>query len=265
MLVVAVMGAGTARAQDRPTKGSDFPAAQFDSLDRIAFYLAQYDSFAWHTTDSLSAKLDSLGPAVMNRLGEEWFAYGKDSVWHAVYGRYHDSTDTYDAVVHYTGSGGRITRSAVPFDQSLANRLGRALFISKQHLPKALASANIRFNSYVKVREDRAIDVWFVPAWQSNGWLVYGSEFQYTMDPEGRTVRDSVVRFDNIKGMRADSTQTLQLVHANTPGIATVAEILFMRLYSGYFAHVRVITRDWVSEFFKAGEQRAWLHALRSP
>jgi hypothetical protein len=85
------------------------------------------------------------------------------------------------------------------------------------------------------------------------------------MDTDGRTVRDSVVRFDNIKGMRPDSAETLQLLHANTPGIPTVAEILFMRLYSGYFAHVRVVTRDWVSEFFKAGEQRAWLHALRSP
>jgi len=77
-------------------------------------------------------------------------------------------------------------------------------------------------------------------------------------------VKDSVVRLGNIMGMRPDSTESVMLRHDDAPGIPTVAEILFMRLYSKYFAHVRVRTRDWVSEFLSMGTQRAWVHALRS-
>jgi hypothetical protein len=253
-----------ANAQARPAAGSDFPAAQFDSLDKIAHYLWQYDSFAWHTSDKLAAEVNSLGKEVVDRLGEEWFCVRHDGMWHGVYGKFDGATDKYHAAVHYVDAGAGITRSATPFNPELANRLGRALFTAKQHIPPAFNNARMRFNSYVREREDHDIDVWFVPAWQSNGWLLYGSEFQYTLDAEGRTVKDSVVRLGNIMGMRPDSTESVMLRHDDAPGIPTVAEILFMRLYSKYFAHVRVRTRDWVSEFLSMGAQRAWVHALRS-
>ena len=82
-----------ASAQPRPTKGSDFPVAAFDSLDKVAFYLSQYDSFAWATTDTLSAHIDALGEATVARLGEEWFCVQRDGVWHAVFGRFDPATD----------------------------------------------------------------------------------------------------------------------------------------------------------------------------
>jgi len=260
-----IAAASAASAQPRPQNGAEFPAAQFDSLDRIAFYLWQYDSFAWATSDKLAAEAGTLGKAITDRLGSEWFCFKRDSVWHAVYGRYDPQTDTYDAAVHYVStSGNKIVRTDAPIDASLGNRFGRAIYLAGQRLPQPLRSSNLRFNSYIRERADDGIDVWLVPAWQSNGWILYGVDFQYTLDREGRTVRDSVVRLGDIKGARPDSTATVQLVHPNAPGIPTVAELLFIHLYTKYFAHVRVITRDWVSELFhRRGVPSAWIHALR--
>ena len=93
--------------------------------------------------------------------------------------------------------------------------------------------------------------------------ILYGSEFQYGFDAAGRNVRDSVVRVGDIKGARPDSTATIMLAHDEAPGIPTVGEVLFIRLYTKYFAHVYVRTRDWVSELYKGPPEMAWIHALR--
>jgi len=253
----------SAASQPRPRSGSEFPAAAFDSLDKVAFYLWQYDSFAWATSDKLAAEAERLGPETIKRLGEEWFCFKRDSTWHAVYGRFDEATDRYDAVVHYTSAGkGQIVRSTTFADSALGNRFGRALATTRRHIPVALQKAGVRFNTFVRERDESRIDVWIVPAWQSNGWLVYGVEFQYSLDAPGRIVRDSVVRLGALKGARPDSTATIHLIHADS-GIPTVAEILFLRLYTKYFAHVRVFTRDWVTELFNTGGQQAWIHALR--
>ena len=251
-------------AQPRPTRASDFPAAAFDSADKAAFYFVQYDGVAWAATDKVTADAASLGQATFDRLGEEWFCFKRDSTWHAVFGRFDAGSDKYDAVLHYISTRpGHVVRTTEVVDSTFANRVGRALHVAKQRIPEAFAKSNIRFNSYVRQREDGAIDVLFIPSWQQSGWILYGSEFQYTMDPSGRTVMDSVVRLGDIKGARPDSTATIQLAHDKAPGIPTVAEVLFIRLYSKYFAHVRVRTRDWVTEFYKGPPEPAWIHALR--
>jgi hypothetical protein len=251
-------------AQARPTKGSDFPAAEYDSTDKTAYYFWQYDSFAWHASDKVAADADAIGKEVLDRLGSEWFCFKTGSTWHAVFGRFHDSTDTYDAVLHYVSTpSGAIVRTNEPVDARLGNRFGRALSIAQRHVPAEFARANIRFNSYVRERNDGGVDVLLIPSWQQNGWILYGSEFQYGFDPDGRNVRDSVVRVGNIKGARPDSTATIMLAHDDAPGIPTVAEVLFIRLYTKYFAHVYVRTRDWVSELYKGPPEMAWMHALR--
>lgn len=243
--------------------GNEFPAAAFDSADRIAYYLWQYDSFAWATTDKLSSEANSLGKETIERLGEEWFCFRKDSTWHAVYGKFDEMSDRYDAAVHYTSTARRgIVRSTTPVDSALANRFGRALATTKRRLLVSLQQSGVRFNSYVREHDAGGIDVWFVPSWQSNGWILYGAEFHYRLDAGGRTVQDSVVRLGSLKGARPDSTATVHLVHPD-PGIPTVAQILFIRLYTKYFAHVRVITRDWVTELYNRDGQQAWFHALR--
>ena len=121
----------------------------------------------------------------------------------------------------------------------------------------------MKFNSYVRERNDGGLDVWYIPSWQQNGWILYGAEFQYTMDAAGRTVKDSVVRLGDIKGSRPDSSATILIAHDNAPGIPTAAELLFIHMYTKYFAHVRVRTRDWVSELLMSPPGPAWIHSLR--
>ena len=261
-VVLSLISVGAMDAQPHPKSGREFPAAKFDSLDRIAFYLWQYDSFAWATTDTLTAQLPTMGSDVAKRLGDEWFCFKRDSTWHAVYGRFDEAANKYDVVAHYISSGrGGIVRSPIFTDTTLANRFGRALVNTKHRLSR-FENTGVRFNSFVREREDGRIDVWYVPSWQQNGWIVYGAEFQYTLDNAGRSVMDSVVIVHRLEGVRPDTTKSVSL-HPEQPGIPTVAELLFIHLYNKYFAHIRVFTRDWVSELFHGDGQVAWIHALR--
>jgi len=262
-VLLSVTFVASTHAQGRPKSGAEFPAAKFDSLDRIAFYLWQYDSFAWATSDTLAAQLATIGSDAAKRLGEEWFCFKRDSTWHAVYGRFDEAADKYDAVAHYTSTGaGGIVRAPAFADTALANRFGRALVTARHQLPDDIRKSGLRFNSYVRAREDGGIDVWYLPAWQPNGWIVYGAEFQYTLDVTGRSVRDSVVQVGQLAGVRPNSTASVNL-RTQAPGVATVAELLFIHLYTKHFAHVRVFTRDWVTELIRTNGKEAWIHVLR--
>ena len=262
-VALSLISIDSARAQPRPKSGSEFPAAKFDSVDRIAFYLWQYDSFAWATSDTLSAQLATIGSDAAKRLGEEWFCFKRDSTWHAVYGRFDETADKYDVVAHYTSTGGGgIVRSPAFADTALANRFGRALVTARRRLPAEVHKTGLRFNSYVRERADGGIDVWYVPAWQPNGWIVYGAEFQYILDGTGRSVTDSVVRVGRLEGAQPDTTASVNL-RPEAPGITTVAELLFIHLYNKHFAHVRVFTRDWVTELIHPNGKEAWVHVLR--
>ena len=77
----SVLIAMPAPGQAPPTKGSDFPAAQFDSTDKTAYYFWQYDSFAWHATDKVAADAEKIGKDVLDRLGSEWFCFRTGSTW----------------------------------------------------------------------------------------------------------------------------------------------------------------------------------------
>ena len=263
-ITACMFAATSASSQARPANGGEFPAAQFDSVDKTAYYFAQYDSFAWAATDKVTAEADALGKAVFDRLGSEWFCFKTGSTWHAVFGRFDAATDKYDAVLHYVSTAsGEIVRTSLPVDTAVGNRIGRALSIAQRHVPEAFARANIRFNSYVRERNDGGLDVLLIPSWQQSGWILYGSEFQYSFDAAGRNLRDSVVRLGDIKGARPDSTASIMLAHDDSPGIPTVGQVLFIRLYNKYFAHVRVRTRDWLSELYKGPPEVAWFHVLR--
>jgi hypothetical protein len=251
-----------AAAAPRARSGADFPAERFDPIARTALYLAAYDQVAWVTSDSVLA-LVTADSTLRRDLGTEWFAYEQDSTWHAVYGRYDKASDRYVQVVHYAAvARGAFRRQAMPADSLLARRYGRALALTDARLPAAAVRSGARFNTYVRPIPGGGLELWYLPAWQPNGWLIHGMEFYYRVDSTGTRITDSSAVVSPLRGSRPDTTKVLNIANEERE-LPTVGQAFFALYYGRYFDRVYIRSRDFVSTFVNRGESRVWLHALK--
>lgn len=261
MGVVTFAGGSGASAQ--VTAEPAFPRAAFDSVARTAAWLARYDRVAWETSALVTAAVPHLPPEQVERIGAEWFCFERDSVWHAVYGRYDAGRRRYDVVLHYSGRpGGGFTAARTPPDTALAARYGRALQMTRARLPDDVRDEGIQLTTFVRPRPDGALDVWYLPAFQPDGWAVYGIELRYVLDAAARRVTDSALVVGTLRGSLLDSTVTIEIDNERST-MPTVGEAFFAMLYASRFDAVVIRNRDFISEFAAVDGARAWVHDRR--
>ena len=260
--IVALGWSAPASAQASPAAAT-FPTAAFDSVARTAAWLARYDRVAWETSALVTAAGPHLAPEQVDRIGAEWFCFERDSIWHAVYGRYDAARGRYDVVLHYTGRPGeRFAAAKAPPDSALSARYGRALQMTRARLPAEVRDEGVQLTSFVQPRTDGAIDVWYLPAFQPDGWAVYGIELRYTLDPSAHRVTDSSVVVGTLRGSLLDSTVTIEIDNGGN-SMPTVGQAFFAMLYASEFEAILINDRDFISELAMSGGKRAWVHDRR--
>jgi hypothetical protein len=268
-IALCVVPAVRASSQSTPTpssprarSGRDFPSERFELISRAASYLAAYDRVAWVTTDSLVA-LVRQDTTLGRDLGAEWFAYEQDSTWHAVYGRYDRAADRYVQVAHFAAAPqAPFRRQLAAADSVLARRYGRALALTMARLPAVAREARARFNAYVRPTQGGGLELWYLPAWQPNGWLIHGMEFYYRVDSSGHHVVDSSAVVTTLRGSPPDTTKVLDIFNDQRE-LPTVGQAFFALYYGRYFKAVYIRSRDFVSTFLNTNGTQAWIHALR--
>lgn len=237
-----------------------FPAAAFDSVARVAEWLARYDQVAWETSALVTARVPHLAPEQVDRIGAEWFCYERDSAWHAVYGRYDAARERYEVVLHYMGRpGGGFTESTTRPDSLLAARYGRALWMTRSRLPADVRDEGVQLTTSVRARPDGTLDVWYLPAFQPDGWAVYGVELRYRVDSMARKVVDSTAVIGTLRGSLLDSTVTIDIDNTRN-AMPTVGQAFFATLYASRFAAIVIENRDFVSELVPGDRGRVWRH-----
>ena len=261
LLLVASFAEAQTVPAPRPRSGRDFPIERFDPIAQTAAYLAVYDQVAWITSDSLVA-LVQRDTTLRQSLGAEWFAFEQDSVWHAVYGRYDGAADRYIQAAHFTARVGEtFRRQAKPVDSLIARRYGRAISVTGARLPDTLAATGARFNTYVRPAANGGLDIWYLPAWQTNGWIIHGMEFYYRVDSTGRSILDSTSLITRLRGSRPDSSLVLDIENGERE-LPTVGQAFFAFYYGRYFKHVFIRNRDFVSTVSRQDGEPTWFHML---
>lgn len=202
-------------------------------------------------------------PGIRQKLGPHWFANFPDTAWHAVHGRYDASADRYMQAAHYVGHVGTGFRlQAVPADSLRVLRYGRALALASARLPVAVRASGARFNVLVRPLPDSTLEVWTLPAWQPDGWLLYGIEARYRVDPIARRVLDSSLVVEELRGSQPDSTLALTIGN-DTRELPTVGQTFFMPYYGQHLQLVRVRSRDFRSMYHEDGGGDSRMHTLR--
>ena len=245
-------------------------SAQGDTLTRasltvmaergaIAEWLLQYDAVAWISSDSVVAAPDSLKA----RLGPEWFADTARGSWHVFYGSYDVTVDRYSIAFHYSGPSARTLRSSTEdVDTLRVLASARALYSTQARLPADFAPAGLRFNQYLRRPTSDTLEVWLLPAFQTNGLLVIGSEATYRWDRLGSRLVDSTLRIARYRAFRPDTTVEAT-VAAEDAEYPTVGHLFFLRAYSSYFRKLAIRTQRLYTTVFNGPDGPALISALR--
>jgi len=235
-----------------------FDIADFNKKFEVAEWLVRYDLVAWKTTDELM-KQDK---KELEKLGAEWFCFqDKNNLWHAVYGKFENNK--YNLVFHFTmDNASKITLVTDKIDEAFLNSHAQALATANKQLTAALKDADVpRFNQYIKQNPDKTFNVWIFPAFQPNGFAVYGGEYIYTIDQTGSKItKDESYSQSNFRGFKADPPREIWLNYRETEK-PTLGAIFFVWYYKSYFTNIYIDNSKTTSTVIPDGNKNyIWVH-----
>lgn len=234
-----------------------FDIKSFNEKFDLAQWLYVYDNIAWWTTDSVLAAPEE----EKRKLGEEWFCFKKNQIWHAAYGKYENGN--FHAVFHYTvDSNNQVHRVYTGIDSSEANSYSRALIRVNEFTRIIRDTTKVRLNRYIKREADRTLSVWALPAFSSAGVAVYGGEFFYRFDPTGNNLLEKNEYFQgNFRGFKADKPREIWLDYKEMDK-PSLGAIFFVWYYKKYFTRIFIENKNSKStvNFDKNKGEYYWTH-----
>jgi hypothetical protein len=252
----------TSLAYGQRSDGPNFDIADFNKKMETAEWLFYYDMVAWRTSDTVMTE----DQKEIERLGNEWFCFQKDDIWHAVYGNY--ANGTYDLVFHYlVDDKGEVARTDERVDTSMTHRYSRALQTANKQLEKLKDTINLRFNQYIRENDDKTLTVWIFPAFQPNSVAVYGGEFIYTIDVGGtKILKDDSYYQGQFRGFDVGEPREIWLNYEELDK-PSLGGIFFVWYYKSYFTRIVLDTKLSKSTLFKHEDDKSyyWVHAEKEP
>ena len=260
LTVLVLARPDAAAAQDSVATIGGFHHAAFSVNETIARWILRYDRVAWVTSDSVLAAPEE----VRSKLGGEWFCYEEGGFWHAVYGRYSADSNRYHVVLHYQGSGNQGFRlTTLPLDTASLLPLARALSHGRSAFPDSLAKTGLAFNQYLRRLSDGTIEIWYLPAQQSNGLVAWGAEVRQLYTADGLRLIKSVTVGNGLRGVYPDTAREVG-IDEQGQDVPSVGSVFFLLSYHRAFRHIGVWTSGFLSTIAQADSgQQVWIHAVR--
>ncbi len=236
------------------TPGHVFDTIRFNKQIEFANHLLKYEFYTQQAVDKFS-KLPETADL-------EWFNFHENNIWHSVGGhskgnkfiiKKHVTIDTLSTISDYKGIS----------DTSKLNTLGTALSIANSHFQIIRDTCQIYFNSFVISNDDQTISIWYLPAFQPSGQAIYGCEWEYIFDKNGRNLIGQNSYTGTITGVWIGQPRELWLNYRNTDK-PTIGSIFFALSFRDYFTRIRIDTRISTSTTAKdASGNYIWTHKLK--
>jgi len=235
-----------------------FDIKSFNEKFETVEWLCVYDKIAWWTTDSVLAA--SAGER--HKLGNEWFCYRKNGIWHAAYGKYEKGN--YSTVFHYTvDSNAQISRVYSNIDSTEANAYSRALIRTSELMKTVTDSFNNSFNRYIKRNDDSTLSVWTLSGISKNGDAIYyGGEFYYKFDRLGiRLLQKNEIFKGCFRRIESGKPREIWLDYREYDK-PTLGAIFFVWNFKKYFTNVFIENKESHSTVFfdKSKKEYYWTH-----
>ena len=240
-------------------KNSDlsFDIQDFNQKARTAEWLYVYDAIAWWTSDSVMTEKEE----DLQRLGSEWFCFQTENGnWHAVYGKYEN--DKMNVIFHYlVDTTYKVSKTFEQIDNEFLNLHARALITANNQLSAIKDSIPLRFNQYIKQNDDKTFSVWIFPAFQPNGYAVYGGEFIYKIDPTGTQILEDNSYFQGkFLAFQVGEPREVWMNYTELEK-PTIGNVFFIWYYKKYFTYIKLENKNYVTTTFNNGDgDYSWIH-----
>jgi len=243
----------------KPTEIPNFDAADFNQKAETARWLVEYDNVAWKTTDFVLTQ----DPIELKKLGQEWFCFqDKAKLWHAVYGKLSDGK--YEVVFHLTmDADEKVTKTDEKIDQDFLNMHSVALATGRAKVNTMIPADSPKFNQYIKQNSDKTFSVWLLPAFQENGFAVYGGEAIYTIDATGKKIiKDDSYFQKDFRGFKATPPREIWLNYRELEK-PSLGAIFFAWYYKQYFTSISIDNAKVVSTPVKTDKGYMWVNVVK--
>ncbi|MEM7108225.1 MAG: hypothetical protein AAF519_08360 [Bacteroidota bacterium] len=246
--------------EDPPERDGLFMTTHFENA-QLASKMLAYDHVAWVSSDSVQ----TLPQDELSTYGGQWFCYlDSAGIYHALYGAY-DST--YALTAHYLVDSitFAVNRTFEPFDTTLAVQYSKAYDLALSRKREFLGTEDqLRYNHFI-FRNDSTISVHFIPAFQPNGFMIYGAEQHYTLNFAATTIIDTVEYFNEYRGYQAAPKKEITITYEDLD-YNSLGSVFFLMYYNKYFKSIRILTKNYVSTFLNGkNNEGTWFHIARIP
>lgn len=234
--------------------------ASFYKKTETAAWLVEYDRIAWVSTDVLM-KEDKKD---LERLGQEWFCFqDAKKNWHAVYGKL--AGGKFDLVFHFTVVGDKVEKSEEKIDVEFLNKHAVALATSLTKLNNTIPAESPRFNQYIRQNPDKTFSVWLLPAFQPNGFAVFGGEGVYTLDKDGtKILKDESYFQKGFRGFKASPPRDIAVDYRELDQ-PTIGGVFFVWYYKPYFTSIHLDTKNVIHTVIKTDSGYIWTSVEKDP
>ncbi len=244
----------------QPAAPPSFPFEEFKAREETARWLVRYDQAAWKSSDLVM----QAPRAELERLGAEWYCKEDGRTWDCYYGKYDPGADRYTVVFHYRSTAEQSLRRVDDLPSvDEATPYGRALYRSLQVVPEEMRKATFAFNPFVRKTSTGQIEVWHLPAWQSDGTLVYGGDLCQTLDATGTKVLETTFNYSKFRSTKPNAKTDLRIDNDNLD-LASVGNLFFVLAYGSQFKSVIVVGRRFVTSRPRTDSGEVWMHLVRS-
>lgn len=231
-----------------------FDTAQFAKNLDFANWLTEYEYVT-----QLGAEKFMHQPEINSPV---WFSYYMDKEWYIVGGK--GENEVFNIIHHLQiDSLSGVNESKVSFDTMMLKTLGIALIQSEKQFQLIRDTSNLFYNSFAFLNPDQTISIWYLPAFQPSGQAVYGCEWEYIFDNNGKKLirQNSVIT--KITGIWIGQPRELWLNFRDTDK-PTVGSLFFAMSFRDYFTRLRIDTRISTSTTSSDNNGNyTWTHVMK--
>lgn len=231
-----------------------FDTIQFNQQLEFANHLIDYEFYTQQAIEKFS-KLEDVSAI-------EWFSFYENSSWHTVGGNVTDNR--FRSIHHvYIDSLNSLSEYKGRSDTAKLNTYGLALSASNKLFQVVRDTCSIYFNPFVISNPDKTLSVWYFPAFQPSGQAIYGYEWEYVFEKNGRDLLRQNSYTNILTGVWIGQPRELWLNYRNTD-TPTIGSVFFAQSFRDYFTRVRIDTRISTSTTAKdANGNYKWTHKMK--
>jgi hypothetical protein len=212
-----------------PLRGAQ-DRAELERNLQTALWMMAYDRVAWITSELLPKEPKE----ILAKVSPIWFCLQRDGLWYALYGRL--LPGGYEVAVCYREKAKDAYQKVAPPKFPEVDRYAMAINLTLSDSQAMTRSTTVRFNDYIRTTGDR-IEVFYLPAFQSDGLLAYGVQYAYVLDAEGQKVIAREMHGSVLIGALPNKKRTIALEMTEC-AVPTPQALFTMMSYRDAFADI---------------------------